>query len=66
VRVDVVTAADPTRGDPLTERPAELASLRPEDVFTKRYHRDHQGPVPEALLAAFRELLEAVEHGDGT
>jgi hypothetical protein len=45
--------------------PVELASLRPEDVFVRRYARDHQGPVPEPLLAAFRELLDAVERGDG-
>ncbi|MBL8725046.1 MAG: exonuclease SbcCD subunit D C-terminal domain-containing protein [Planctomycetes bacterium] len=44
--------------------PVELASLSPEQVFVRRYQRVHAGPVPESLLGAFRELLEAVEHGE--
>jgi exonuclease SbcD len=44
-------------------QPTELSSLSPEEVFVRRYRREHAGPVPEPLLAAFRELLEAVQHG---
>lgn len=65
VRVDVVLTGDggeahAAAGD---ARPVELASLQPEQVFLRRYRRDHEGPVPEPLLAAFRELLDAVENG---
>jgi DNA repair protein SbcD/Mre11 len=42
-----------------------LQSLTPEDVFVRRYLRDYEAPVPEPLLVAFRELLDAVEHEDG-
>jgi exonuclease SbcD len=42
-----------------------LARLSPEEVFLRRYARDHRGPVPAALLAAFRELHEQVEHEAG-
>ena len=61
VRVDVVMTGDagPPAGAP---RPIELASLQPEDVFVRRYRRDHAAPVPEPLLTAFRELLDDVEH----
>jgi hypothetical protein len=33
-------------------------------VFVRRYAAVHpgSGPVPEPLLAAFRELLDAVQH----
>ena len=64
VRVEVVLTGDRQAAAPVG-RPAELASLRPEDVFTRRYLRDHQAPVPEPLLAAFRELLDDVEHAGG-
>jgi exonuclease SbcD len=60
VRVDVVLTGSESRAGP--EAP-ELGSLLPEQVFVRRYHRDHAGPVPEPLLAAFRELLDAVQHG---
>jgi exonuclease SbcD len=42
----------------------ELQSLRPEEVFEQRYKKDHAGEVPAPLLAAFRDLLEHVEHTD--
>jgi exonuclease SbcD len=64
VRVDVVTGVDGAvggasePGEPL----AELASLTPEQVFLRRYGRDHSEPAPSALLTAFRELLEQVQH----
>lgn len=61
VRVEVLLGG---RGDggAADARPADLASYEPEQVFTQRYHRDHDGPVPEWLLAAFRRLLDEVEH----
>ena len=61
VRVDVVLTGSGAAGE-AAQRPAELASLRPEQVFVRRYRRDHESEVPEALLAAFRELLEEAEH----
>lgn len=63
VRVEVVLTGDDA--DAGTERGTELASLSPEQVFVRRYARDHQGNPPAPLLGAFRELLEQVEHGDG-
>jgi exonuclease SbcD len=59
VRVDVALAGalndEAARG-------TELQSLTPEQVFVRRYHRDHPGDVPEPLLAAFRELLDGAQH----
>ena len=62
VRVDVVLTGSEA-GTGSDERALELGSLLPEQVFVRRYHRDHAGPLPEPLLAAFRELLDAVQHG---
>ncbi|MBL8749644.1 MAG: exonuclease SbcCD subunit D C-terminal domain-containing protein [Planctomycetes bacterium] len=62
VRVEVVVAGG---GDDPLPPGAELASLTPEQVFVRRYRRDHQGDVPPPLLAAFRELLDEVQHGGG-
>jgi DNA repair protein SbcD/Mre11 len=63
VRVELVTGA-PVAVDSI-ESTAELASLSPEQVFLRRYRRDHAEPPPEHLLRAFRELLEQVQH-EGT
>lgn len=64
VRVEVLAnATDVPANEQVVERPTELLSLQPEDVFVRRYLRSHPGPVPEPLLAAFRELLDDVEHG---
>ncbi|MCA8965064.1 MAG: exonuclease SbcCD subunit D C-terminal domain-containing protein [Planctomycetes bacterium] len=41
---------------------ADLATLAPEEIFVRRFHRDHEGDVPDELLAAFRSLLDDVEH----
>lgn len=42
----------------------ELRALDPEEVFVRRYQRDHQGdPAPE-LVAAFRELLDEARAGE--
>ena len=62
VRVDVVLTGSEAEAQS-GERAPELGSLLPEQVFLRRYHRDHSGPVPEPLLAAVRELLDAVQHG---
>jgi exonuclease SbcD len=62
VRVDAVLTGSEA-GASSGERAPELGSLLPEQVFMRRYHRDHAGPVPEPLLAAFLELLDAVQHG---
>lgn len=61
VRVEVVMTGHGAAGERRAP-PVELASLRPEDVFLRRYRRSHDGEVPPALLGAFRELLEQVEH----
>ncbi|MBL8727361.1 MAG: exonuclease SbcCD subunit D C-terminal domain-containing protein [Planctomycetes bacterium] len=62
VRVEVVlTGSDDDTG--ALPRGTELASLSPEQVFVRRYARDHEGVPPAPLLAAFRQLLEDVEHG---
>jgi len=64
VHIDVVRAGS---GAPLAgaEPGPALARLSPEQVFVRRYQKDHDGaPTPE-LLAAFRELHEQVEHEAG-
>jgi exonuclease SbcD len=61
VRVEVALAG---AAHARAEAPRELQSLTPEQVFVRRYRRDYDGDVPAALLAAFRELLDEVEHAD--
>jgi len=66
VRVEVLTdaeAADRAAGGG-DARPAELASWTPEQVFLRRYQKDHREPPAPALLQAFRELLEQVQHDE--
>lgn len=66
VRVEVVTdaeAADRAAGGG-DARPAELASWTPEQVFLRRYQQEHREPPAPALLQAFRELLEQVQHDE--
>lgn len=41
-----------------------LEELSPEAVFRRRWARDYEGDPPPRLLAAFHELVDAVE-GDG-
>lgn len=41
----------------------ELADLAPEDVFQRLYRRSHDGDPDPALLAAFQELVTAVQEG---
>jgi exonuclease SbcD len=42
-----------------------LADLRPEEVFRRKYRADYDGPPPDDLVAAFRELLAELEGGEG-
>lgn len=41
----------------------ELSALAPEEVFRRVYSRHHEGDPPEALLAAFHELVEQAQAG---
>lgn len=36
-----------------------LREITPEEVFLKRWARDHDQPVPDEVLAAFHELVDA-------
>lgn len=42
----------------------DLRALNPEDVFLRRWRRDHGDPPPPDLLAAFHELVEAAHGGE--
>jgi exonuclease SbcD len=61
VRVEVVATGDAATG--AAPQAIELQSLTPEQVFLRRYQRSHRDPIPAPLLAAFRELLDEVQHG---
>jgi len=52
-------ATDAVPGD--AEAFEDLGRLAPEDIFRRVYERQFQGPPPEALLAAFAELLHEPE-----
>jgi exonuclease SbcD len=62
VRVEVVLTGSDADAAALPHG-TELASLSPEQVFVRRYARDHEGEPPAPLLTAFRQLLDDVEHG---
>lgn len=58
VRLNVERRGD---GDPLAEHHhAQLADLSPDDVFRRRWQRDHDGEPPDGLLAAYHELVDTV------
>jgi DNA repair protein SbcD/Mre11 len=40
-----------------------LVDITPEEVFVRRYARDHEGPPPAKLLETFRELVDGVVTG---
>jgi exonuclease SbcD len=40
-----------------------LVDITPEDVFARRYARDHEGPPSAKLLETFRELVDGVVTG---
>lgn len=61
-RVDITTTGASSGVEP-TAGPRDLSTLAPEQLFRWRYARDHRGAVPAPLMAAFRELLDEVEHG---
>ena len=52
-------ATDAVPGD--AEAFEDLGRLAPKDIFRRVYERQFQGPPPEALLAAFAELLHEPE-----
>lgn len=61
VRVEIeLTGGAP--GEPGAAPQADLGTLTPEQIFVRRFRRDHEGDVPDELLAAFRTLLDEVEH----
>lgn len=62
VRLDVEYTGS---GAALTESMSgrDLKDLDPEDVFVRRYQRDHDGDPPPPLVTAFRELLDHVRAG---
>jgi exonuclease SbcD len=45
---------------------ASLDDLTPEEVFRRRWLRDHEGQPPAPLLAAFHQLLDAVGQEDAS
>ncbi|MCC7397876.1 MAG: exonuclease SbcCD subunit D C-terminal domain-containing protein [Planctomycetes bacterium] len=65
VRVEVVLTGSVAAPVGAAARPQDLTSLTPEQLFVRRYAKDHAGPVPETLLDTFRTLLDEVEHGGG-
>jgi exonuclease SbcD len=42
-----------------------LRDLQPEEVFVRRYQRDHEDEPPQPLMAAFNELLDSVRQERG-
>ena len=42
-----------------------LRDIQPEEVFVRRYQRDHEGDPPSALMASFHELLNQVMQENG-
>lgn len=64
--VRIVTTYTGT-GDPLaaTTMPGEtLSDLSPEEVFLRRWHRDHEDPPSDEILAAFHDIVDQV-HQEG-
>lgn len=64
-RIEVVTTGTGVDGPGDVGPQRELTALAPEELFRLRYAREHEGEIPEKLIAAFRELLDDVEHGVG-
>jgi len=66
VRLVKITSVYPGTGGPLAEAvpEARLDSLDPQEVFRRRYARSFDGAPPAELLAAFHELLDAVQEPD--
>jgi exonuclease SbcD len=55
-------------GAPLAEAAGTraLREITPEEVLRKRWARDHDEPMPDDVLAAFHELLDAAHQAQGT
>lgn len=62
VRLVKITATFTGTGDALADTvPMEkLRDIQPEEVFIRRYRRDHETDPSPLLLASFHELLDAV------
>lgn len=62
--VRLVTLTASTTGDGLALGDAapqrDLRELTPEEVFLRRYARDHEGEVPPELLECFHELVQGL------
>lgn len=39
----------------------ELEDIKPEEVFLRRWRRDHEGELPEQYITAFHELVDATQ-----
>ncbi len=64
-RLVKVTATRSGTGTALAGEPsADLSDLGPDEVFRRRYARDHEGEPSGVLWAAFRELVEEAERGE--
>ncbi|MDG1478351.1 MAG: exonuclease SbcCD subunit D C-terminal domain-containing protein [Myxococcota bacterium] len=65
VRLVKITATFTGTGDALADTvPMEqLRDIQPEEVFIRRYRRDHEADPSPPLLASFHELLDAVRQG---
>ena len=48
-------------GKALADHLVELGLLEPEQVFRRRWEKEHEGPIPEEILGAFHELIELAE-----
>lgn len=69
MRVEVVTDGDVAAGlgdGTSAGRPAELAAWTPEQVFERRFRAQFEAAPPDDLLRAFRDLLEQVQHQEGS
>ena len=65
VRLVKISATFTGTGDALADAvPMELLrDIQPEEVFIRRYRRDHENDPPPELLASFHELLDDVMQG---
>lgn len=62
-----ITVHHTGHGQPMGPAPGRqhLRDFSPEEVFLQCYRRSHEGDPSAELLAAFHELLEDVEQGEG-
>ena len=67
VRLSKITVSYTGHGQALADRESrrDLSELTVEEVFRQRYAREHEGEPPEAMLAAFAELVDAAHQREG-